>query len=325
MNLPIVSAEMVEPPTSPSLRGACCLVTGGAGFIGSHLCRSLLASGARVRVLDNLSTGRRDRVPEGAEFVEGCVAEVGVASAAAAGCDVVFHLAAMVSVPQSVREPEACLRVNVLGTQRVLEAAARAGARRVVLASTCAVYGDRPRLPSAEGDPTRCCSPYAASKLAGEGLCQSAAATGGPSAVCLRFFNVYGPGQDPRSAYAAVISAFSSALREGRVPTIYGDGEQTRDFVYVGDVVRANMMAAAAGEDLRGEVLNVGTGVSTSLLDLLGVLSGVSGSGARASHEAARAGDVRHSRADVSRIRAVLGFEALTPIRAGLARTYDSM
>ncbi len=302
-----------------------CLVTGGAGFIGSHLSRGLLGFGARVRVLDDFSTGHRRNIAPGAELIEGSVADEAAVTRAMAGCGLVFHLAAMVSVPQSVAEPDLCVRSNIVGTQRVLTGAKAAGARRVVLASTCAVYGDQPNLPSREADPTMCCSPYAASKLAGEGMMQAFARTGGPSTACLRFFNVYGPGQDPKSAYAAVISAFAAALREGRTPTIFGDGEQTRDFVFVEDVAQAIMLAGTAKADLRGEVFNVGTGARTSLLQLLGTLAKVAGRPATADHKPARAGDVRHSQADISKIRAALEYEPRTMIEQGLARTVASM
>jgi len=307
------------------LSGSTCLVTGGAGFIGSHLTRALLGLGARVRVLDDLSTGHRRNLAPGVEFVEGSVADGEAVGRAAAGCRFVFHLGAMVSVPQSVAEPERCVTSNIAGTQRVLTAARAAGVRRVVLASTCAVYGDKPNLPSTEGDQTVCCSPYAASKLAGEALCQAFSRTGGPSTACLRLFNVYGPGQDPKSAYAAVISAFAAALREGRTPIIFGDGEQSRDFVYVGDVVRANLLAAASTAELQGEVFNVGTGRRTSLLTLLHTMAMLSGRPSQAEHRPARAGDVRHSQADASRIRAAFGFEARTSIEQGLRTTLEAM
>lgn len=308
-----------------ALAGTTCLVTGGAGFIGSHLSLALIGLGARVRVLDDFSTGHRKNLAPGAELVEGSVADEAAVTRAVTGCGLVFHLAAMVSVPQSVAEPDLCVRSNIVGTQRVLTGAKSAGVRRVVLASTCAVYGDQPNLPSREGDPTMCCSPYAASKLAGEGLMQAFARTGGPSTACLRFFNVYGPGQDPKSAYAAVISAFAAALREGRTPTIFGDGEQTRDFVFVEDIVRANLLAATSPAELRGEVFNVGTGSRTSLLHLLAMLAKVAGRPATADHKPARAGDVRHSQADIARIRTTLGYEPRTAMEQGLSRTVAAM
>ncbi|MCA9288148.1 MAG: NAD-dependent epimerase/dehydratase family protein [Phycisphaerales bacterium] len=336
-----------RPPTEPLVRpaslpgfardrlaGATCLVTGGAGFIGSHLVRALLACGSRVRVLDDLSTGHRHNLHADSEFIEGRVEDEATSCRAAQGCDLAFHLAAMVSVPQSVADPDACVRSNIVGTQRVLSACRDGGVRRVVLASTCAVYGDEPSLPSREGDPTACCSPYAASKLAGEALVQAMTRSttppsGGPtepmSGVCLRFFNVFGPGQDPKSAYAAVISAFGSALLEGRTPTIFGDGRQSRDFVFVGDVVRANLLAATSPEAFRGEVLNVGTGRSTSLLELLAAMARLGDRPPQARHEPPRSGDVRHSRADIARIRERLGYEAATTLEEGLRATIDAM
>jgi UDP-glucose 4-epimerase len=305
--------------------GTTCLVTGGAGFIGSHLSRALLGLGAAVRVLDDLSTGHRQNLAPGAELVEGTVADAALVTRASAGCAYVFHLAAMVSVPQSVAEPERCVTSNIVGTQRVLSASRAGGVRRVVLASTCAVYGETPNLPSVETDPTSCCSPYAASKLAGEALCQAFSRTGGPSTACLRFFNVYGPGQDPRSAYAAVISAFGAALKEGRMPVIFGDGEQSRDFIYVGDIVRANLLAAASDSDLRGDVFNAGTGSRTNLLTLLAAMAGIAGAPGAPEHKPPRAGDVRHSQADAAKIHNVLGFKARTTIEEGLRATLAAM
>ena len=331
---PLVRPESLPEPVRDRLAGAACLVTGGAGFIGSHLVRALLACGSRVRVLDDLSTGHRHNLPPDAEFIEGRVDDEAAASRATEGCDLAFHLAAMVSVPQSVADPDACVRSNIVGTQRVLSACCEAGVRRVVLASTCAVYGDEPSLPSREGDPTACCSAYAASKLAGEALVQamtrSTPPTAGESAqtmsgVCLRFFNVFGPGQDPKSAYAAVISAFASALLEGRTPTVFGDGRQSRDFVFVGDVVRANLLAATSPEPFRGEVLNVGTGRSTSLLELLAAMARLADRPPQARHEPARSGDVRHSRADIARIRERLGYDPTTTLEEGLRETLDAM
>lgn len=316
---------MDDAQLKPAFAGTTCLVTGGAGFIGSHLSRALLALGAKVRVLDDLSTGHRHNLAPGAELIEGSVADPAAVSRAIAGCAYAFHLAAMVSVPQSVAEPDRCVTSNIVGTQRLLSAARAAGVRRVVLASTCAVYGETPSLPSVETDATCCCSPYAASKLAGEALCQAFSRTGGPSAACLRFFNVYGPGQDPKSAYAAVISAFAAALREGRTPVIYGDGEQSRDFIFVGDVVRANLLAAASESDLRGDVFNVGTGSRTNLLTLLSTMAALAGLPGAPEHKDARAGDVRHSQADASKIRNVLGFKARTTIEEGLRATQAAM
>lgn len=320
-----IEFRVTDTTPRATLDGTTCLVTGGAGFIGSHLSRALLALGARVRILDDLSTGHARNLAPDAEFIEGSVADQPLVTRAVAGCRYVFHLAAMVSVPQSVADPEGCIRSNIVGPQRILTAAREAGVRRIVLASSCAVYGEEPALPSLETDPTTCCSPYAASKLAGEALCQAFSRTGGPSTACLRFFNVYGPGQDPRSAYAAVISAFADALRAGRTPTIFGDGEQSRDFVFVEDVVRANLLAATAADDLRGQVFNVGTGRRTSLLELLRTMAALAGRPPEAEHKPPRPGDVRHSQADLSRTRETLGYEPRTAIKDGLSATLASM
>jgi len=300
------------------------LVTGGAGFIGSHVAERAVGLGARVRVLDDFSTGRRSNLEPpglaGAELVEGSILDPGALGRACAGADVVVHLAAMVSVPQSVAEPERCHEVNVVGTVRVLEAARSAGAGRVVFASSSAVYGSSPSLPSRECDPVDCVSPYAASKAAGEafvtayGRCCEDLAT-----ASLRFFNVFGPRQDPTSPYAAAIAAFASAVRAGRRPTVFGDGTQTRDFVPVDDVVRAILLAASRPEPPRGEVHNVGTGRRRSLLDVITLLADAAGRAVEPRFEPPRAGDVPHSGADIASARRALGYEPRTDPESVLA------
>ncbi len=307
------------------LRTRTMLVTGGAGFIGSHIVCALLQLGCTVRVLDDLSSGHRENVPDGAELVEASVLDASSLASAIEGCDVVFHEAAMVSVPQSVEQPGLCQRVNIEGTERVLEEAVRAGVRRVVFAASASAYGDEPSIPSTETEPPCACSPYAASKIAGEALCQAFGRCTGLSTVSLRYFNIFGPRQDPRSPYAAAISAFADRLLRGEEAVIFGDGEQTRDFTYVENVVRANLLAATAERNLRGEVINIGTGRRCSLLEVVRTMGEVLGIDARVRYEAPRAGDVRHSCADVSRARDLLGYEATVQLRQGLAHTLSWM
>ncbi len=299
------------------------LVTGGAGFIGSHLVEALLHGGHRVRVLDDFSTGKYENLdfprPGAAlEIIEGDIRDSGVVRHAMRDVDGAFHEAALVSVPRSIEEPELSLAINAGGTLNVFEAARRTGVRRVVCASSAAVYGDSDRLPLAESTPLRPTSPYGLDKLYLEHLGALYASLHGLEAVALRYFNVFGPRQDPTSPYSGVISIFVDRLRRGEAPTIYGDGEQTRDFVYVGDVVRANL--AAMGGLTRGfQALNVGAGRRVSLNALLSELAAVLGVTARATHAAARPGDIRDSQADIANIRAALGYTPRWSLREGLA------
>jgi nucleoside-diphosphate-sugar epimerase len=298
------------------------LVTGGAGFIGAHLVRRLLERGSHVRVLDNFTSGSRERLAElgpAVAVVEGDVRDPGALAAAAAGVDAIFHLAALVSVTQSVEQPVESFEVNLLGTLRLLEAARQAGVGRVVLASTCAVYGDAAALPVSEATPPAPLSPYAASKLAAEEALRLYTRLHGLETVALRFFNVYGPGQDPSSPYAAVVPRFIAALRAGRQPTIFGDGLQTRDFIYVGDIVEG-LYAAAALPGIAGAVFNVGRGEETSVLDLARGIGEQLGVAVSPAFAPARDGELRRSYADVAAFAAA-GFRAATPLRAGLALT----
>ncbi|RMF04880.1 MAG: SDR family oxidoreductase [Chloroflexi bacterium] len=303
------------------------LVTGGAGFIGSHIVEALVARGDRVRVLDDLSSGHpenlaavRDRV----EFIEGSIEDPVAVKQAAAGVAQIFHLAAMVSVPQSMAQPVAAERANALGTLNVLLAARDAGARRLVLSSTCAVYGDEPSLPKHEQSPILPKSPYAVSKFAAEQYCRLFHESFGLETVVLRYFNVFGPRQDPSSAYSGVISIFVDKLRQGAAPFIYGDGEQTRDFVFVKDVVAANLRAADT-PDAAGQVFNIGTGRQTSINRLYTELCRILNFSEPPVYQPPRHGDIRHSCADAARASSVLGWTAQTSLADGLRQLVDQL
>jgi UDP-glucose 4-epimerase len=299
------------------------LVTGGAGFIGSHLVERLAADGRRVRVLDDFSTGLRDNlagVVPAPEIVEGSVADADTVGRATDGVGVVFHLAALASVQRSVEEPAATHRVCATGTLNVLDAARRGGVRRVVYAASSSAYGVPQGEVQTEDDPVRPLSPYAAAKLAGELYAKSFAASFGLEAVSLRFFNIFGPRQRADSPYSGVIALFTAALGAGRAPTIYGDGLQSRDFTYVSDVVQA-LVKAAHAPGVSGQVYNVGTGRSVTVLDLVAALNRLLGTDSAPRHAPARAGDVRHSRADISRARLDLGYEPAVAFEDGLAET----
>ncbi|HYH66768.1 MAG TPA: NAD-dependent epimerase/dehydratase family protein [Urbifossiella sp.] len=297
------------------------LVTGGAGFIGSHLVEALLAAGRPVRVFDDLSSGLRANVPAGVEFVEGNLTDDAAVGRAVEGCEVVFHLAALASVAKSVEDPGLNHAINATGTLHVLDAARRAGVRRVVYAGSASAYGGADD-PAGQDEDTPLCalSPYAAAKLAGEFYCQAFAASYGLETVRLRFFNVFGPRQRPDSPYSGVIAIFSAMLAAGRVPTIHGDGLQSRDFVAVADVARALLLAADT-PGVSGRVYNVGTGRSVTLLQLLDALNSQLGTNVVPSHGPARAGDVRHSRAKIERITAELRFAPKVSFEEGLRRT----
>jgi UDP-glucose 4-epimerase len=299
------------------------LVTGGAGFIGSHLVRALVDRGDRVRVLDNLSTGSRDNLDEvfdRIEFFEGDVTDPEAVRQAVAGVDCIFHEAALASVPLSLEDP---LRTHLhcaTGTLTVLDAARRAGVRRLVYAASSSAYGDQPTAAKRESDLPAPTSPYGAAKLAGEQYCRAFTEAFGFETVALRYFNVFGPGQDPGSPYSAVIPLFLTAILSGRRPTVYGDGRQSRDFVYIANVVEANLLAADAPRAV-GKVLNVGTGRATSLLDLLEALNRLLGTDVMPVHQPPRAGDIRESLADLNLTRAMLGYEPEIDLEEGLRRS----
>ncbi len=297
------------------------LVTGGAGFIGSHIARTLAAQGKRVRIFDDFSTGRAANVTGATgdiEIVRGDLRDAEAVRAAAEGVDVIFHEGAIASVPRSLAEPALTLDVNVKGTLHTLEAARHAGVRRVVIASSSAIYGDTPTLPLSEHMRPRPLSPYAAHKLTSEQLCEVYARLYGLETVALRYFNVFGPRQDPNSEYAAVIPRFVSRLRDGKRPVVYGDGEQSRDFIHISDVVRANLLAATT-PDAAGGVFNVGAGERTSLNHLLHIASALLVTEMQPDYQPARAGDIRDSVADISLARQTLGFAPQMSLRDGLA------
>lgn len=300
-----------------------CLVTGGAGFIGSHLVEGLLGAGWRVRVLDDFSTGNPANLApfaERIELVRGSVADPAVAVAATAGCEVVFHLAAMPSVVLSVEKPLQVHEVTATGTLNVLDAARRQGVRRVVYAASSSAYGDQPGVARTETDALLPLSPYAAAKLAGEHYCQACTAVYGLETVRLRFFNVFGPRQDAKSPYSGVIALFIAAMSAGRAPTIFGDGQQARDFVYVANVVQA-LLSAADAPAASGNAYNIGNGQSTTIVELVRDLNNLLAADIRPTFAPPRAGDVRLSRADITRARADLGYDPKVPFRDGLART----
>lgn len=303
------------------------VVTGGAGFIGSNLVHRLVRDGHEVRVVDDFSTGCRKNlqgVPDRIALFEGDVCDARLLARACEGAEVIFHQAAIPSVPRSIENPVATTRAGVEGTVSVLETARRLRIRRVVFASSSSVYGDSPTLPKRETDvglsPVK--SPYAASKLAGELYCGVYHNVLGVETVCLRYFNVFGPRQDPKSFYAAVIPIFIRCALTGRPATVHGDGEQTRDFTYVDNVVEANLLAATA-PGAAGAVVNIGCGERFSLNRLLDEIGALLGRRVERTYGPERAGDVRHSLAEIARARAALGYEPKVSFREGLRRTLD--
>ena len=302
-----------------------CLITGGAGFIGSNLVERLLGDGVQVRILDNLTTGSLENIEPflgEIEFKQGDVRDLDMLQEVMVGVEVVFHQAAVVSVPRSVEDPIEAAMVNDLGTLHVLEGARRVGVRRVVFASSCAVYGDLPQLPKREDMETMPLSPYAASKLHGETYSLLYSDLYGLEAVCLRYFNVYGPKQDPTSPYSGVISIFMDRAVRGELPTIFGDGEQFRDFVYVADVVRANLLAAYR-DNIAGAVINVGTGSFVTVNGLWGNISQLAGVEGEPERAAERPGDIRESVADITRARELLAYEPHYSFEEGLRLTWE--
>lgn len=293
------------------------LITGGAGFIGSHVTRYLLAKGHTLTILDTLSTGKRDNVPN-CTFIEADIREFEPLEEAMEGIDVVIHLAALVSAPESVKQPELARFINELGSQNVLRAAHEAKVKKVVLASSAAVYGIVPETPTKEEHQKEPATPYAETKLRMEEHAQKYL-DAGIETCCLRFFNVYGPGQDPKSSYAAVIPAFITRALNNKPLVIYGDGEQTRDFIYVEDIARALEMALTKGI---GE-FNIATGTEVSLNTLAELIISLAGSESITQHAEAREGDPRTSHADTTKAKEELGFEATTRLEEGLQKTIE--
>lgn len=301
------------------------LVTGGAGFIGSHIAEALVRRGDRVRILDNLSTGHRANMASFAdrvEFIEADLQDRDAVARAVKGAECIFHQAALASVPRSVERPLETNAACVTGTLQLLDEARRAGVRRVVYAASSSAYGDQPFTSKRETDMPSPLSPYAAAKLAGEYYCQAAYHTYGLETVCLRYFNVFGPRQDPGSPYSAVIPLFITALLQGRQPVIYGDGYQSRDFTFVENVVRGNLLAAQA-DGVAGLTMNVAMGKSTNLLDLLSILGEMLDCDVQPVHADPRPGDVRESLADITLAREKLGYEPVVDFREGLSRSID--
>ena len=301
------------------------LVTGGAGFIGSHISDRLLADGHRVRILDNFSTGKQENIPDSAdvEVIEGDVGNYDTVRTAMEQVDIVYHEAAIASVAETVGNPLASERVNYRGTLNILEAARHAGVKRVMLACSAAVYGDLPELPKQESMAVKPLSPYAVDKLASEQACQMYTHLYGLETVSLRYFNVFGPRQDPSSPYSGVISIFSDYLSQGKQPTIYGDGEQTRDFVYVSDVVEANIKAATA-PSAAGKTINIATGGKLSINALLKTIADLKDQPFEPQYKPGRQGDIRHSRADISAAREYLDWQPVVSFEDGLRKLFES-
>jgi UDP-N-acetylglucosamine/UDP-N-acetyl-alpha-D-glucosaminouronate 4-epimerase len=303
------------------------LVTGGAGFIGSHIATRLIGDGHEVRVLDNFSTGSRSNLAAfDGEFdlIEGDMQSYERAHNAVQGCEVVFHQAALPSVPRSIQDPLTSNAANVVGTLNLLLASRDSGVRRLVFASSSSIYGADRTLPKQEDRAPLPISPYAVAKQAGEAYCRSFFQIYGLETVALRYFNVFGPRQDPLSQYAAVIPRFITALLDDEAPVVFGDGEQSRDFTYIDNVVDANMRAAEA-EEVSGQTFNIACGEQISLNRLLDEIREILGSEVEASYQEPRQGDVKHSLADISRAREQLGYQPIVSFNEGLLRTVDAL
>lgn len=299
-----------------------CLVTGGAGFIGSHIVEALLARGDKVRVLDNLCTGFRANLFEDAEFIEGDLCDAVAVARAVKGVECVFHQAALASVPLSVERPLDTNAACVTGTLTLLDQSHRAGVRRLIYAASSAAYGDRPFSAKRETDLPMILSSYAAAKLAGEHYCQAFYHTHGFETVCLRYFNVFGPRQDPDSPYSAVIPLFLTAMLLGNSPQVFGDGLQSRDFTFVKNVVHGNLLAADVAA-AAGRTFNIADGRQTNLLQLIRLLNEQLGIAIEPVHQPARVGDVRESLADISQARGVLGYEPQVDFATGLRQSIE--
>ncbi len=303
------------------------LITGGAGFIGSHIVRRLLREGGKVRVVDNLVTGDLERLSDvrsAIEFLQGDLADPQVCEQALAGVDYVLHQAAIPSVQRSIKDPVATNRANITATLNLLESARKAGIKRFVYAASSSAYGDTEVLPKREAMAANPLSPYALQKLVGEHYCRLYYQLFGLETVCLRYFNVFGPGQDPNSEYSAVIPKFISRLLKKDRLTVFGDGEQSRDFTYVENVVEANLQALQA-PDTAGKLFNIGCGERITLNRLIEELEAILQIKAQVDYLAPRPGDVRHSLADITLARTILGYNPRVSLEEGLQRTVDAM
>jgi nucleoside-diphosphate-sugar epimerase len=300
------------------------LVTGGAGFIGSHLAEELVRRGQRVRVFDNLVTGKRENLSHipGVEFLEGDLADMQACVRAVQGVDFVLHQGALPSVPRSVKDPVTSNRANIDGSLNILTAARDGGVKRLVYAGSSSAYGDTPTLPKREDMPTNPLSPYALQKLVAEQYCRMFTKLYGFETVTIRYFNVFGPRQDPGSPYSGVISLFTKALLAGQQPIIHGDCEQTRDFTYVANVVHG-VLSACEAPNVAGEVINVATGGRVSLNELWRTMAGITGSTVVPTYGPVRTGDVRDSQADITKARQLLGYQPIVPFEEGLKKTLD--
>lgn len=315
----------------PRFEGRPVCISGGAGFIGGHLVDALLSLGATISIVDDLSNSTAEHIgelidiePDRVRFVHGSILDDAALRDAFEQADTVFHLAAVSSVPRSVSDPERSFAVNAIGTMRVAEAARRAGVKRVVYSASSSAYGASERMPKVETDLPEPVSPYAASKLAGEHVMLSWARSYGLSTVSLRYFNIFGPRQPADSPYSGVIALFARKLLAGQTPAIFGDGRQSRDFTFVANAVLANLLAAASDRPFSGEVINVGAGERTELLQLVRTMAELCGvSHLKPTFQPARVGDVRHSLADLSRAHELLGYQPIVGLADGLAQTLD--
>ena len=301
------------------------LVTGGCGFIGSHICEVLISAGHSVRVLDNLSSGRLENlrnIIDDLDFIEGDVLDSQILGRAMKGVEYVLHQAAIASVQVSIEQPIFEQKINSFGTLSVLETARKAGVRRVVFAASASAYGDGPETPKSETMLPKPVSPYAISKVSGEYYCRYYSIQHGIESVCLRYFNVYGPRQDPESPYSGVISIFIREMLKGNPPVIFGDGMQTRDYVFVKDIALANILACKV-ERAEGQIYNIGSGRRTNLLELIAKLNGILGTEIVPKKTDVRAGDIRESLADISSARLELGYEPCTELQFGLTLVVD--
>ena len=301
------------------------LVTGGGGFIGSNLVKALLAKGEQVRVLDNFSTGKKEnihQVLDQIDLIEGDIRDPEAVNRAVKGSEYILHQAALPSVPRSIADPVSSTAVNIDGTVNLLVAAKTYGVKKFVMASSSSVYGDSPTLPKKEDMTPNPLSPYALTKLAGEYYCRVFSRLYPIETVCLRYFNVFGPGQDPNSQYAAVIPKFITAALQGNPPTVFGDGEQSRDFTYIDNVIQANLLAAHS-QVADGTFFNIACGQRITLNNLLKVLETISSKTITPHYQAPRPGDVKHSLADISRAQKLLGFKPKVSLQEGLQKTVD--